>query len=1044
MVASYIVSALTWLLDMLGGRVFTLVSAGAFVTFGLFFTAMFGLWLSVMVDLDLTNATFEYIPKPSLVSRGLYFAAGSLLIYPCKVVMSIITLFGRRRLNANDVSWWEEKFITRKHQLRNLFIPNNRPIRVFPCHSGHSHPQSASNRSAANEYMAELAEISGYVPYVVSRSNRDRGDGARLFYHEKDYHVPYQNDPVKPHHALIFTDVDYYADMNEWMKSFLPIVMYTLVPKQLTYRGGEFSYYVNGDGTLSYHVKGGASYQHPLWHYKGDTVTVLDWYMGLCIYDIEQRDIAGDEHHRFIWLTPKARIGMLGWIFNPLWYGKAFGLERLSVRSGTVDYLWDAVTDFLSVRATGTKYSVELDGEIFHAISERLLNKKDPPVTSDIERMLTTAKYDQHKAVRMAPLLLKCWDFDEFKPNIISTGKFQTNFQALPRTGALGTEDGREVGRHVTTPITARPALFAAKGYNADKECIAGRVDKPRNIVDPPKEYYTYAREFVNLIIPEHVMGTGTPMSCSEVNEAQSKPSQRARWEQVAHTMSSLCQNKLKSFIKTEAYAAPNSPRNITTCSPELTINFSRYSLPLSSYLKKFKWYGIGMSPKQAIRRMRDLAAKEAAIRGLVPSDFSRFDGSVSKFLQECITLAMGLRYYGEAHRASYKQYHDGVFKKSAITADNVRYDPGFGTRSGSPQTSWNTLMAAFSSFASLRKMGYPAETAFLMLGVHTGDDGVTPNYAPAYGEDDYATKLPQVTAELGQKLESTVIHMNNPVPYCGRYFANPWLSNETFQDPMRTLTKIHLSGSKGLSQEQAAANRAHGYLSTDRLTPVIGTYARKCLELAGGLKFKGGTNEEQYKCSNSWPQRDREQILVAMAQVLDCTTDEIEMKEALLHNVSGLDQFPVLFDNPNSTAKCLAVVDGEVIGMDPHTETNRFLSKDERKPKTSSGIVEPGSDQSGERFENLLGKHNGGAGTQKRQPTECGHSRSGGASEAERAGGADRRRTTRPADQPNLPARSHRTNTARKGGGPSQRGFLERVGNARQTQRPRPPPARR
>jgi len=902
---------------------------------------------------------------PGISSRAFWWAFNNMCYQPCRFLFYCISFFGLRRINANDTSWWEEKFIKRKNQLRNLFVPNNRPIRIFPCHSGHTHPRSAEFRSSANDYLVETAELSGYTPYVVSRANRDRGDGARLFYHEKDYHVPYRCDPIKHDHALIFTDVDYYADMNRWLQHFLPIMMYTLVPKQLTYRGGEFSYYVNSAGWLDYHVKGGANYQHPLWQYKGDTVSVMDWYGGINIFDIEQREIFGDEHHRFIWLLPKARISMLGWIFNPSWYGKILGLKRLQVLSGSVDYLWDAVTDFLSVREAGSKYSVELDGELFYAIKERLSNKKDPPVTSDIERMLTTAKIPQEKAVRMAPLLLNCWDFSDFRPNILSTGSFSTNFCALPRSGALATEDGKMVGRAVTPPIVTKPAMFAAKGYNADLECIAGRVNGPRNLVVPGKDYFEYAREFVRLVVPDSVAGTGVPKSCSEVDKLQSKPMQRSRFQQVAHTMSSMCDNKLKAFIKTESYACPNSPRNITTCSPELTINFSRYTLVLSEYLKKFDWYGIGKSPRKVIKRIRALASELAAVYGLVPQDYGRFDGSVPKFLQEHITLAIGLRFFGEAHRVSYKQYHDSVFKKNAVTAEGVRYDAGTGTRSGSPQTSMNTLKASFISYCALRKLGFTPIEAFQKLGIHAGDDGVETNHRSLDEANDVARMLPLVAKDLGLKLESTTVVMNNPVPYCGRYFANPWFSDETFQDPMRTMAKLHLTASAGLTVEQSAANRAHGYISTDRITPIIGTYAKRCLELSGDLRFKGGNSEEQYKCSNSWPQHDRETILTAMASVLGLTTDEILMKDQIISEVMGLDQFPVLFESQSTTAKCLAVVDGEIVGMDQHnTQQNRF--ENDAKPKTSSGVVEPGGTEISASARDILGKHCGSTGAQK------------------------------------------------------------------------------
>jgi len=862
-----------------------------------------------------------------------------------RIFRAVYTIFGLKKLSVRDTSWWESKFLLRRKLMRNILVPNERKINIFPCHSGHTHPRSAEFRSSANEFMINTVETAGYTPYVVSRSNRDRGDGSRYFYHPKDYHVEYRDDPVKADHCFVFTDVDYYADMNRWLMHWKPILMYTLVPKTLTHRDNEFAYYVDTNGILEYHVNGGASYQHPLWHYKGDTVVVIDMYGAMCIFDVEQREVEGDPHHRLIWLLPKARISYIGWIFDPSKWQNLF-LQRLKVRNGNLDYLWDPVTDQMSVRGPGERYSVEIDGLLFHSIKARLANKDTPVRTSDIERMLGVGGYEKEK-VRFAPLLLNCWDFTYLTPNILTTGQYQTNFSALPRQRQVYTEDAQQVGRAVTNPIVTNPALFAAKGHNADQSCIEGRVNKPRNNVDPGRKYYDYAREFVKLVVPDSIAGTGTPLDSAEVAEKQNGKLQKARFKDAIHGMSTMVNNQLKAFIKTEPYAAVNDPRNITTMSPELTINMSAYTIALATYLKKFKWYGVGKAPKKTIKRMRELA-QLAGEFGLVPSDYGRFDGTVSRFLQEQVTLAIGLRWLNEEHRPAYKNYHQQVFKTKAVTAEGIKYDAGTGTRSGSPLTSFNTLKAAYISYSALRNQGHSSLESFEKLGINLGDDGNTPNWLGTYYE-----ALIQASKDLGMNCESVVVPMGDPVPFAGRYFADPWHNDETFQDPIRTITKLHLSGNKGLTQEQAACNRAHGYLSTDSLTPIIGTYCERVLELCGNLRFKAGTHEEQFKCSNSWPQTDVQTILEAMAKVMDKTTDEILNMDSLVKQTAGLDQFPVILDS-FVPAKCTAIVDGEVIGTGSHVSTNRFQQATENQqndqPRASNRVVEQGPRQGSER----------------------------------------------------------------------------------------------
>jgi hypothetical protein len=762
--------------------------------------------------------------------------------------------------------------------------------------------------------------------------------------------VDYRDDPIKSDHCIIFVDVDYYADMNQWLQHWKPIMMYTFVPTQLTYKGKEFSYHVDSDAMVSYTISGGATYEHPLWHYTGDTVSILDKYGAICIFDVEQREIDGDPHHRLIWLLPKARIPFVGWIINP--YRRADGVSRLVVHNGEIDYLWNRVTDIISVRGPGEYYSVELPRMVFDSIRARLANKDTPVRTSDIERMLGASGLEKEKVV-YAPLLLRCWNFLKLEANQTATSGYATSFHALPKRGGSATEDGTDIGRAISRPIVTQPAMFPTKGLNADRSCIEGRVDKPRNTKNPGREYLQYAREFVELVVPDNIAGRGTPLDAQQVAEKQNGKLQKARFRDVIQGMSTVVNNKLKAFIKTEAYAAANDPRNITTMSPELTINMSAYTIPMGEYFKGLQWYGIGKSPKKLIRRMREIA-KDAGVHGIVPSDYSRFDGSVSKFLQDHVTLAICLRWLDENHRASFKYYHKEVFKKRAVTAEGCAYDAGSGTRSGSPLTSFNTLKSSYISYCALRNIGYNKQEAYAKLGINAGDDGATANWGGIYRD-----ALEKASGDLGLKCESGIIAQYQPVPFLGRFFADPWTCDETFQDPIRTITKIHLTSNRGLTLEQAACNRAHGYLSTDSLTPLIGTYCRRVLELCGNLKFKAGTHEEQYKCSNSWPQVDVNVIIDAMAKVLNITTDELFEMDRQIELTPSLDQFPEVI-NTQVAAKCTAIIDGEIHETDSRIIHNRMqqVQNNHVEPRASNSIVEPGSRQGGNSSEHLLEQH--------------------------------------------------------------------------------------
>jgi hypothetical protein len=154
-----------------------------------------------------------------------------------------------------------EESIERKPDLRPGFVPAGDAIEIFSCNSVHSHPRSAEFRSSANAYMIEAVKRAGYDPYVVSASRRDDEDGSRYFYCVKDFGITYKADPIKDNSALVFTDVDYYAYMPDWMCLWKPICMYSLVPTQLNYNNDEFSFHFDGNSVV-YHVSGGGKYKY--------------------------------------------------------------------------------------------------------------------------------------------------------------------------------------------------------------------------------------------------------------------------------------------------------------------------------------------------------------------------------------------------------------------------------------------------------------------------------------------------------------------------------------------------------------------------------------------------------------------------------------------------------------------------------------------------------------------------------------------------------------------------------------------------------------
>lgn len=809
-----------------------------------------------------------------------------------------------------------EGALVRTKNLRHLFL-NDTQLNRFPMRMSHSHATAASFRTSMNTYMKRLVVSAGFEPYLASMAAMDSNegcDGTRLFYGMKDLSVPYRNDPVKDNHAIIMVDVDYYADMSKWLQFGQPILMYTFVPTQAAYsnKDDDFAYRLI-DNKVEFKVSGGASYSHELWDYSCDKLSVTNKDGTLTTFLVEQRNVPGDPFHRFVVITPEARVAMpwhlyLEEVHQPI--------QRWKPLVEGINVLYNPIGDELSIGENGDWHSVQMSGALYKAIKTRVEAKSSAIQVADVERMMNAHKHPS--AVVDAPFIYKVIGAT-LRANVINTNG-AVNY--LP-VGSLATEDGQQSGGIGATPVVSQPARFPARAVGSDEATVRGRIDKVRNEKEPPVFIKHYANEFVQLVVPEKLAGTGAPKTVAEVVEHQNKPAQRARFNMIAATLSTADSNKLKSFVKVEPYASINDPRNITTMSPETTTLLSGYTLAMKEQvLKKHEWFGAGLTPAEQVERLRKLAQRN---KNWLCTDYSRLDGSVSKFLQTCIVMAVYLRWAAQPHRGDLRSALLKVFVQKGFTSHGVPFKPGYGTRSGSPQTTdGNTLICAFVVYVAYRMMGRTPKEAWDSLGLYYGDDGASA------ADEGLAEALEKAAELLGLKLKCDMVERGKPVPYLGRFFVDPCTSEDSFQDPVRTLSKIHTTASRELTPAQAMVNKALGYLATDSKTPVIGAWARQILRITGLTEMAHATHEEEYKLSNAWPQNDPVAIREAMAEVTGWDVGVLIEMDEILGEVDALDRFPVLVET-KLEVKIEAVVDGEVVTPPP---AQHVTSDDERPPK--------------------------------------------------------------------------------------------------------------
>jgi len=834
------------------------------------------------------------------------------------------------------VSFEIEKVITRLPDARKLLLQFGNKIPIYRNHSDHSHPLSASFRSAVNEYMKDVATTAGYTAYSVSKSASDQ-TGNRFFYGAKDLAQVATNDPVPDTAALIFTDVDYYADMNHWLLLNKPIMMYTFAPSTLAGTTDEYSFRTIGD-YVEYRVSGGAVYQHKIWDYKGDCMTVSDPSTGeVLTFSVEQRVIDGDPDHRIVLLMPVARVPYP----QCLYLTGHFALKRKSYGNGEYRHMFDPLTKQLSLATDGAYSSVELSVDVYNAIRERIKAKNGLPLVSDVEKYLS--QQQDVNAVLKAPLLYSLME-TSFKPNVVSTSKVGVSYQPFnpAHPAEIVSNDGKPKGRAVNNPLLDKPAVMPVKSISSDISSVMGRVEKPRNTRDPPSYLKHLKAEFVAALIGEHT-STGVSLSTDEVAQKQDKALQRVRYENSKHYFSEHVVGCLKTFIKAEGYATPNEPRTITQVPQDVTTLLSEYTYAFKeSVLKKQLWYGPGKTPVETIDRLQILTTSD----GVVTTDFSRFDGSISEFLQS-VAKACYMRFFVPNERMRLGQLYRAIFTKTAFTECGLKYDAGDGTRSGSPiTTDANTIINAYVMYCALRRLRLDCNEAMANIGLACGDDGYMRN------RPGLTNALLSVCKDLGLDLKPE-LHTEGPYPYLGRYFCDPATTATSFQDPMRTLAKIHLSANSQVSDAQARVNKCIGYLVTDAMTPLIGEYCRLGIKptvgdhgetVYAGTRF---SSEETYKLSLAWPQDINDKDLIDQQVAKLCGLEALELANMVktLSDCESYFDVPILMEVDRKT-KIVAAVDGDLEypeGIHSSTSNESITNR-----PTQSNIIAAREDRSG------------------------------------------------------------------------------------------------
>jgi hypothetical protein len=248
-------------------------------------------------------------------------------------------------------------------------------------------------------------------------------------------------------------------------------------------------------------------------------------------------------------------------------------------------------------------------------------------------------------------------------------------------------DEGKDHGQDLLDqPITTSPSMTVNASKASDKYTVSERVEKVRNDVEPPLVYNEYAKEFITQLVGDK---RGHPVPYSEVIENQNRPVQMQRINQYVYPRNTH-QVEVGAFQKMEVIPLKIGPaRNISAVNIEHNLALSSFTYPFkAAVLKDLDWYSPCKPPLELSESVHQYALRHNSV---LSSDFSKFDGTISRWLRSNVERA--------AYELYFEQWAELVSKlcmaectAKAKTRFGVKYQPENSRLSGSPLTTMEIL----------------------------------------------------------------------------------------------------------------------------------------------------------------------------------------------------------------------------------------------------------------------------------------------------------------------------------------------------------------
>jgi len=722
--------------------------------------------------------------------------------------------------------------------------------------SDNGHKVSGASRDGARSVMTNAISALGYSVFEISPGCRsvDQDHSTHFHYAVGDLQKDISYEVPGAKQVVMGIDIDYYLkDVSQFLGYPNPSIFYTFQPREVAGKDGDTPFRIK-DNKIIYDVSGGSGWEHEVWDWAnaGEYVAFkapCTWVgRALSIIGLRKmmyqkihhcRPFKKTPHRVIVWTVPQYSHWELSWLPSDL---HARSLKRLVYGDARTPG-WNSIVsitdeDILEINlgragedATSTLVKKDYDVLMGLASAQSVTSRMVGMGYSDPRDLALVGQYYRKGTSE--------------NPECSRIGKPVGPLVHWP--SAVEAEAPETSFRSYASPLVSDANMVPMiKRWETLSKSIDARVTMATNLKTPSRRYQTFAEEFVRLVVP--IPHEGVPYELEHTAELLDKPSQTLAIKQVWETVDMPARKMIECFVKNEP---TNKPGRIISSFPDM-----RFLLGLSSYTLSFRdsvlhaehnqhWFCPGLTPNQIAAKVVDYCS---SVDKPLEGDFNNLDGSVPEWAQRHVMNAVYHRYFGTQFRSSLTTFTDMLISCPARAKRfGFRYEAGVGVKSGSPTTcDLNTVLNAFLQYCAVRITlpELPLEDAYRVIGLAFGDDSLF--------DKQFGRAFTSAAEALGMGLKLEQTSPETGVTFLARVFPKPTESTTSFQDPLRTWRKLHLTArDPNVPLLSAAVDRLQGYLVTDGITPITGDYAN--MVVRNFLSQPGMESEEKRNTRKSY-----------------------------------------------------------------------------------------------------------------------------------------------------------------------------------------------